>query len=175
MDFTQAVAEAMSQAQAMGQTTGGKTFGGIALTVGLGKLAHWLVWPRLKRTVPPLLAGWLGGLILRAFRADGITDPDLKEWAEAVTLATVHLAEKKFPDRGFGPDRFQYAYSLLTKSFPWLAPFLASQGDDLGDFINAAVVAMDQRLKQSLASAAAAPPNVPPAVLPSPIEPQPPV
>ncbi len=125
---------------------------------GVLGLVGFFVWPILKKKVPPYLADQLGKAMFAGLSGAGLKDPDIVEWLEGVTFHTVVLCEKKFPDAGLGQERFKLAAEFLCRTFPWLAPFLASQGDNLADLINRSVVAMDAKMKETVAKGEPKPP-----------------
>jgi len=117
---------------------------GISIAFVMGRY----VWPYLKAKVPGWIVGYMGPRLLAALKGGGATDEDISRFITQVTYAVVVLAEAKFPDKGLGKQKFDWAYSYLSTAFPIMEPFLTDYGKDISELVNAAVIQMDEQFRE---------------------------
>ena len=118
---------------------GGGLAGLLGGTVGL------FFWRKFKGRVVDAIVGAAFRKLISLSKGEGVADADLREFVAAVTLAFVHLAERKLPDSGLGAERLAWVEAMLLRVFPFLAHVPEA---DRRAFIEEAVKRMDDRLKE---------------------------
>jgi len=104
-------------------------------------------WGWLSGHLPKFIAGLVSARLLASLKGAGIKDEDVRKYVQQITYATVVLAEAKFPDKGMGKEKYRMVFELLSKTFPFLAVLLKSQGGRLEELINTTAIEMDKTFK----------------------------
>lgn len=121
--------------------------------LGVGALVP-VVFMLGKKMLPKYFGSMAAKLLGQGFsEMEKIQDPIEKILVQNIAVAVVKWAEYKIPDKGMGHAR----YDLAAKKLCSMLPFLAGRDEDISDIIEAAVVAVDDQMKNAAINPPAAP------------------
>lgn len=117
---------------------------GIGIAFGTSLTFRWAI-----KNVPKLLVKHVMVQIKKAIAGKGIKDDDVALLVQEWTLSLVAFAEKKIPDKGYGPQRMKLIMDTLVE-LPWVGSFFSDNRKQLRKLIHESIIKMDKGFKTVL-------------------------